>query len=106
MPRSRRSGKPGFAVIVFALAVLAVRSSAAAGSSPETSLANYDIYYDNADFWFGSDVADATFECRLHATAFEPSVSPASYRRAPRGSTRSRSARSTRPAWSTTRRRT
>ena len=85
MPRSRRSRKPAFAVIAFVLAVLAVCSSAAAAGSPETSITNYDIYYDNADFWFGSDVSDARFECRLDAAAFEACVSPVAYRALPEG---------------------
>jgi hypothetical protein len=54
-------------------------SGAAAGTPPETTINDYVINYDNADFWFRSDVADATFQRRLDGNVFKGCVSPRSY---------------------------
>lgn len=74
------------AVVAIVITVLGVASSAGtAGTEPETAINNYDIYYANADFWFISDVADATFQCRLDNEEFATCVSPVNYRGLPEG---------------------
>lgn len=74
------------AVVAIVVTVLGVTSSAGtAGTEPETAINNYDIYYDNADFWFISDVADATFQCRLDNEEFAACASPVNYRGLPEG---------------------
>ena len=63
-------------------------ANSGAATEPNTSIYNYDVYYDNADFWFHSDVADATFQCRLDDEPFETCVSPVHYVGLPEGSHR------------------
>src|SRR4051794_17102520 len=68
-------------VAVLVLAVVTVGSSAAAAATPpNTTIYNYDVYADNADFWFSSDTAKVSFQCRLDGNVFKPCVSPVSYR--------------------------
>ncbi len=52
---------------------------AAAATAPDTSFTNYDLYYNNAEFWFRSDLADATFECSLDGALFSACTSPVEY---------------------------
>src|SRR5438045_1763612 len=71
------------ALALVALAVIGLGAGASVGSAasePETAINDYDIYYDNADFWFISDVAGATFQCRLDGNAFAACASPVNYR--------------------------
>ncbi len=76
----------GVAVTAIVLTVLGLAASVGtAGTEPETVINNYDIYDDNADFWFISDVADATFQCRLDTEEFAACVSPVNYRGLPAG---------------------
>jgi Bacterial Ig domain/HYR domain len=83
---SRSAQRLALVIVAIVASVLGVASSArSAGTAPETSIYNYDIYYDNADFWFHSDVADATFQCRLDNEEFAACVSPVNYRALPQG---------------------
>lgn len=63
-------------------------ANSGAAVEPNTTIHDYNIYDDNADFWFRSDVAGATFECRLDDAAFETCVSPVNYRGLPEGTHR------------------
>jgi hypothetical protein len=63
-------------------------ANSGAAVEPNTTIHDYNIYDDNADFWFRSDVAGATFECQLDDAAFETCVSPVHYRGLPEGTHR------------------
>jgi hypothetical protein len=67
-------------LLAFALVSLALLvGAAAAGTTPETTITDYDVAYDHASFWFSSDQQDATFECSLDFAAFATCMSPAKY---------------------------
>src|SRR5919204_4578548 len=70
----------GAVLLAFALVSLALLvGAAAAGTTPETTITDYDVAYDHASFWFSSDQQDATFECSLDFAAFATCTSPAKY---------------------------
>jgi hypothetical protein len=99
-----RIARWAFVAAMVAGVMLVGAANSGAATEPNTSIYNYDVYYDNADFWFHSDVADATFQCRLDDEPFETCVSPVHYVGCPRDRTGSRCGPSTRPVSSIRRR--
>jgi Bacterial Ig domain len=88
LARLSRTARWAVVAAVIAAATLIGATSSGAVTEPETSIYDYNIYHDNADLWFRSNVPDATFECRLDNEPFAPCVSPVNYRGLPEGTHR------------------